>query len=557
MTERKRSKPSLSADREEPSRTTLVDRVRNILSTRNLTLYKASSLTRARHPGQPVYHVPRNLYFQLRSAAWSPSIHQLVALTHVSGYRLVDWLATFGFRLDDIHWMQVRLPQPRTVLLDSTVYDLFAEIPWFEDRSTVTATPPIAPLGQLLERVGSQPIGNLITKRPSPYVYAKIGRQDAYAFPDLAPGSIVRVHPLFKGRPPRRSNSETSKTIFLVEHGRGLCCCRLHFGTNNRITLRATELPFANVELQLGSEARILGIVDGEVRSLANQKRPAIPRCTGLEVGPDLTRLWAPTRLDQGFTIHAPAFRICGARQRAGLSLRQASEMSREVARAFADRRYFASPGSLSEYEATNTPPRHIHKLFTLSILYSVRFSELLDWYGLQQDETGMATIPAEWMSSAKKSPVEKGARIFRGKKAPGGFFPNTFDRFGELPVFLWNSFPFLSGFEHISLRDVYWVGGSQDAMHPALTGALFVIVDRRKRRPRIFPGKAAWEQPVYLMRKRDGSYLLVSCSMEDGAIVLHPYTEEFVPTQRLRNSTDAEVVGQIVTVVRSLPSPP
>jgi hypothetical protein len=557
MTERQRSKTPPSTDREVTAQSAIADRVRSILSTRSLTLYKASALTHADHPGQPSYHIPRNLYFHLRSAAWSPTIQQLVALTQLSGYRLVDWLAVFGFRLDDISRLQVRLCRPRTVLLDSTIYDLLAKIPWFRDRSTSMAVPPIAPLSQLLERAGSQPMGSITTKGQSRYLYAKIGQQDAYAFPDLSPGSIVRVDSGLKGRPPRQSNGEIPNAIFLVEHSRGFCCCRLHFDTKSRITLRATELPFSNVELQLGSEAKILGLVDMELRSLANHKRSAILRRAEPEVGPDLTRLWTPTRLDQGFATKEPACRIRNARRRAGLSLRQASEMSRDIARAFEDRRYFASPGSLSEYEATNAPPRHIHKLFTLSILYSLRFSELLDWFGLRQDETRLAAIPAEWMAPAIKSLAKKATPIIRRKKSAGGFLGNTLDRLGELPLFLRESLPFLSGLEDVSLRDIYWVGGQREAMHPLLDSALFVILNRRKRRPRIFARKSGWEQPVYLLTKRDGSYLMASCGMEDGAIVLHPYTDQFIPPQRFRKSADAEVVGQIVTVVRSLPSPP
>ena len=56
---------------------------------------------------------------------------------------------------------------------------------------------------------------------------------------------------------------------------------------------------------------------------------------------------------------------------------------------------------------------------------------------------------------------------------------------------------------------------------------------------------------------KRDGSYLSASCGLEEGRIVVHPYTEGFVRPERLRNGVDADVVGQIVAVIRSLPSLP
>jgi hypothetical protein len=35
--------------------------------------------------------------------------------------------------------------------------------------------------------------------------------------------------------------------------------------------------------------------------------------------------------------------------------------------------------------------------------------------------------------------------------------------------------------------------------------------------------------------------------------IAVHPYSEGFVRPERFRNGVDAEVVGQIVTVIRSL----
>jgi hypothetical protein len=555
MTETQRLEPSCHTGRREAPQWAIANRVRGILRAKGLTLYKASAITRANYPREAGYHIPRNLYFQLRSAIWSPTIQQLLALSQLTGYRLADWLGVFGFHLDGISETQVRLRQPRTVLLDSTIYDPHAGIPWFQNRSTNAIAPPIAPLSQLLEPAGWQSLGDLPRKGPSPYVYAKIGRQDAYAFPDLAPGSIVRADTRFARPSLRKGNTDFAKAIFLVEHSRGLCCCRLHFGTKNRITLRATELPFASVELELGSEARILGIVDRELRSLPNRKRRTTPRCAEREIARDLTRLWTPAPFDEGVKAKEAAYRIRNARHCAGLSLRQASEMSREIAGALDDRRYFASPGSLSEYEATSTPPRHIHKLFTLSILYSLRFVELLHWFGLTHDETRLAAIPAESMTPARIPPVEEDAPIIRGKGSSGGFVRDALDRLGEVPIFLCESFPFLTGLDDLSLRDVYWVGGHRETLHPLLNGALFVIPDRRKRRPRILPRKGAWEQPLYLLRKRDGSYLMASCDMEDGAIVLHPYTDEFVPQERFRKTADAEVIGQIVTVIRSLSS--
>jgi hypothetical protein len=63
-------------------------------------------------------------------------------LSRVSNYRFNDWLRAFGFNLEDIPRLQVFLPSNRTVLLNSSLDDLHAWIPWLENRP---ATPQLLP----------------------------------------------------------------------------------------------------------------------------------------------------------------------------------------------------------------------------------------------------------------------------------------------------------------------------------------------------------------------------------------------------------------------------
>jgi hypothetical protein len=535
--------------------TGLARRVQGILATKGLTLYKVAALTRARYPSNPSYRIPGNLYFQLRSAALSPNLHQLAALSEFSGYRFADWLAVFGFYLEDISFLQAALHYPRTTLLDSHIYDPDARISWFRDHPSGGVLPPVAPLSQLLEVSGSPLLSSLLPVNGRDVLYAKVGRQDALAFPDLIPGSIVRANPRWLPQLLPKAGGEFSKAIFLVEHSRGFSCSRLHFTAKNRVTLTATQLSFANVELLLGSEARILGVLDLEFRPLTVHRRTGNP-CALPEVAPGLARLWRPAPLNQGTGTERPTVLLRNARLRAGLSFRHASEMSRAVATALRDTRYFASPGALSDYEAKDTPPRHIHKLFTLSILYSVRFAELLNSFGVRLNGRATAPIPEEWMARTDSaSPVPEHA-LTPQKMPASGFLNTILGRLGPVPFFLRGALASLSGLPSVSLRDVFWAGGLEKAMHPSLAGALFVIVNRRNRKPPTFRHKSAWEQPLYLLMRRNGSYLLASCGMENGTIVVHPFTERFVPSERLRNRVDAEVVGQIVAIVRSLPPP-
>jgi hypothetical protein len=537
------------------ARLALSERIRRILATRNLTLYDVSKET---WDGDRRYRIPRNFYFRLRTSGLSPTVYQLAALARSSAYRLADWLEVFGFRLDEIARVGNNLSRRRTTLLDSGIYDASVEIPWFRDRPRATPVPPVAPLSLLLEAAGSQPLSSLLSSHPGGFVYARIGCEDALAYPDLVPSSIVRADPRRVDRLLRKSGAQPTETLFLVEHARGLCCCRLHLSAKNRITLAPTQLPFAQVEFELGSESRILGVVDLEFRPLRNKKHPGRPSGVLPEVAPELAKLWKPSALRSSLGAERPSSLLCNARLRAALSFREASELSRVAVDAFGDRRYFMSPGALSDCEASDNPPRDIHKLFSLCMLYSIAFAELMNSFGFPLSESD--PIPTVWMGRKERKDARVPPAPPTANTPEKRFLEHLAERFDVIPFFLRSALPAVSGLARISLHDVFWTGGQSQPLHPSLRGALFLIVNRLRKTPIAFRRKSLWSQPLYLLRKRDGSYLSASCSLEDGRIVVHPYTEEtegFVRPERLRNRVDVDVVGQIVAVVRSFPSPP
>jgi hypothetical protein len=64
---------------------------------------------------------------------------------------------------------------------------------------------------------------------------------------------------------------------------------------------------------------------------------------------------------------------------------------------------------------------------------------------------------------------------------------------------------------------------------------------------------KPVWQQPIYILLKRDGSYLAACCGLENGTLVVHPYSRDFHRSTEFRQHQDAEVVGQIVAIARRL----
>ena len=109
-----------------------------------------------------------------------------------------------------------------------------------------------------------------------------------------------------------------------------------------------------------------------------------------------------------------------------------------------------------------------------------------------------------------------------------------------------------LCGLPRLSLKDFFWIGGSANTIHPYLKGAVLAVVNRQKKKPNDCASKPPWQQPLYIIMKRDGTYLCGCCSQENDTLVIHTYRGGIHKREELR-SRDAEVIGKIVSVVRRL----
>jgi len=519
----------------------LAERVRSILASKNLTLSHVSQVSAARLGRSSPYFLPHTLYHEFRLGTFSPSLHQVFALSQVSGYRFFDWLRVLGCDLENIPRLQVLLPSKRTMLLDSSLVDADAWIPWFRNRAHGASAPPIAPLAQLLEVTDPRRLRFLSEIGNRGFLYLRIGRQDALAFPDLIPGSIVRVNPRFSNDRIPKTNGATSTQIFLIEHDKGLFCCRLRVVDKGIIVPIGTSLSYAQVELKVSREARIVGVVDLEIRPLI-QTEPA-------EVPKDLAKHWKPRPLgsDKKF-----GQLLRTSRTKLHLSLREVAGMSRTIAGLLGDERYSVSHSSLCDYELFNAPPRHLHKAITLCSLYGLQFHVFLKAIGISLAEAGTEPIPDHLARRVREmESVENSDH----NDMPGrsGFLEQMLERWEEIPFFLRQSIESLSGLEHASLDDFFWIGGKHDVLHPCLANGLLALVNRREKRPIHFTSKPAWQQPVYVILRRDGTYLCACCGIENSTLVIHPYSQQFHRSEHLRYHQDAEVVGRIVAVARKL----
>ena len=224
--------------------------------------------------------------------------------------------------------------------------------------------------------------------------------------------------------------------------------------------------------------------------------------------------------------------------------------MSRIIAEILKDDRYTTSPSSLSDYELRNIPPRDFHKIITLCSTYGLRFESAMKRMGIDLAEAGTESMLDRYLSRAEPTVAAKRGEL---ETVGAGFVEKLLGESQEIPLFLRDSLGYFAGSAHVSIDDFFWVGGDDDPLHPYLAEGLLVMVNRRRKTPFHFAAKSWWQQPLYIILMREGVYLACCCSVENDLLVIHPYSRDFHRSAQYRLHQDAEVVGQIVAIMRRI----
>ena len=330
---------------------------------------RLSALTSMHYGRETPYFIPPTFLFKQRRGI-TPHICQIVALSQLTGYRFADWMSLWGFDLRLILALQLKIHTERTAIV----------------------TP--GPTGPACD---SSPVfwDTKLKKANGRYFFAKIGSRDAVVYPKLLPGSIVRAD---RSYPPQVLDDASAKDrLWLVEHSGGLTCCHVKRVDTEHVVLLPNRPPLSAWPLRLSRDARILGLVDLELRP----REPARfePTC-----GATKSELLPAASDGASGTSFSKLLRL--SRARAGLTLRAAHEMTLRVAHQLQDRHYRIALGLLSDYEAIDKLPRHIAKIMTLCIVYGIDPWELMEAGGIHIDDSNKTTL----FSQGSRSDLQKSA---------------------------------------------------------------------------------------------------------------------------------------------------
>jgi hypothetical protein len=523
------------------ARMDLVSSFRGVLATKGLSVNSLSKAAERLYGASSPYCIPHDFCYR----NIPPNICQLVALSRITGYCLVDLLSLFGFPPDEILKRQIKLHTRKTVLLPSTLYDRKTKLPFLGAHLSSREFETTEPFASRVTREPLTSAGDVAFQDSRRFLYAKIGEEDALAFPELVPGSIVRIDTQKTRIEPNTSQQPHRRPIYLVQHPGGLTCSHAEKIGSDRILLVPHTLPFGCPEFRLNREAVVLGTVDAELHPLQ-----------GLHI-PDHTAFRRSRIVRDPAIINdrslSPGEILRLHRESRGLSLRQASEMSARIAQDLDENEYLLSPASLYKLETSGIFPRRIAKLFSICTIYCVDLWTLLSLFEIAWQDTGQESLPQYFFPEPQRRRESKEQSTQHNERNTLGSYLNQV--LDEVPVFLASAWPYLLPGGDVSAGEIFWFGKSENPLHPLLKGALLLVVDAQYKGNSEGQSRwtELWQRPLMLLLTRSGKYVCGFCSVDRGNVTVEPHPECAAPAFRYRNGIDAEMIGQVTGIVRLL----
>ena len=240
-------------------------------------------------------------------------------------------------------------------------------------------------------------------------------------------------------------------------------------------------------------------------------------------------------------------------RSRLGITTRDVAELSEKIAESEGNPEFQISNAWLTQIENSDSVPS-IFKLYSLSAIYRLKFTELLRLYGLDLQKLGLhqlaAPLPHTHLATLDVYDADRTIS-----------FPVRFDRSFDLDntnllsriVELWGEVP-IALIQHLDIRhSQYGYVGLQDfTLYPLLRPGSFVQIDSRARRVQPLRWRTEFDRPIYFVELRDG-YACSWCDLLDDQLLLLPHPLSPCSARKFKYGTDAEIVGQVTAVAMRL----
>ena len=249
--------------------------------------------------------------------------------------------------------------------------------------------------------------------------------------------------------------------------------------------------------------------------------------------------------------------RLKELRNRLTITTREVEEHSRKISEAESNEEFYISNAWLTQIENKQCTPS-IYKLFSLSVIYRAKFTDLLALYKVDLEK-----ISKYQMTTALQQTHLANLEVYDKERAVS--FPVRFDpgfQLGETNLLsrmveVWGEVP-IGLLQHLDFRHCMYgyIGMDDHMLFPLLRPGTFVQIDGRHKKVQRLPYRTEFERPIYFVELRTG-YACSWCEVQGNQLTLLPHPLSGCSIRQFNFPMDAEIVGRVTALAMRLVNPP
>ncbi|OFW26463.1 MAG: hypothetical protein A3H27_03905 [Acidobacteria bacterium RIFCSPLOWO2_02_FULL_59_13] len=241
--------------------------------------------------------------------------------------------------------------------------------------------------------------------------------------------------------------------------------------------------------------------------------------------------------------------RLKELRNRLDITIREVEDYSHRIAEAEGNEEFFISNPWITQIENKEVIPS-IYKLYSLSIIYRIKFTDLLQLYGIDVEKISrhQSLIPLANTHLTNLEVYDKDRAVTFPVRFDPGFSVEKTNLLSRM-VEVWGEVP-VALIQHMDFRrSLYgYLGLADYTLYPLLRPGTFVQIDDRQTKVQKPPWRTEFDRPIYFIELR-GSYACSWCELQGKQLILVPHPLSGCAIRQFAFPNEAEIIGRVTGV--------
>ncbi len=238
------------------------------------------------------------------------------------------------------------------------------------------------------------------------------------------------------------------------------------------------------------------------------------------------------------------------------MTTRDVTDLSQKVVDSEGNEEFRVSNAWLSDIENSQSIPS-IYKLYSLSVIYHVKFGDLLQLYGVDIKKINklQTEIPLPQTHLTSVEVFDETGTITFPIRFDQGFDKGKTNLLSRM-VEIWGDVP-IGVIRHLDVRrSMYGYIGLEDrTLYPLLRPGSFVQIDASIKKILPVKWQTEYERPIYFVELRNG-YVCSWCELQGSQLILVPHPGSGCVIRQFKYEIEAEIVGRVTGLAMRIVPP-